>query len=189
MICLNQSGWCSITCSHTSCSLCVCVCVSVSVCVCVCVKPENPVHRQVWLGRGAPKRWFLDSDGFGVGGPWPTACGPSACSPHDTARFVPLRDGGAIAYHVYTNPAERSATYNVTVSRGTTMGMAVITSATEDGDATWYVLRWPYALQEHSVAGDGCRIVRAETANGLVVVEPQIQDASVATSCVVRGRW
>lgn len=151
-------------------------------------EPENPAKRLVWLGRGAPKRWFLDSDGFGAGGPWPTACGPTDCSPRDTERFVPLRDGGAIAYHVYTNPAERSATYNFTVRIGTTRGGAVI-SATQDGHATWFVLRWPHALQEHSMAGDGCRIVQVESANGLVVVEPQIRTASVATSCVVRGRW
>eukprot|EP01052_Picozoa_sp_SAG31_P042907 SAG31_NODE_6970_length_1831_cov_1.150115_1_plen_308_part_10 len=51
-------------------------------------RSENSAHRQVWLGRGAPKRWFDDSDGFGVGGPWPTSCGSAHCSESDTARDV-----------------------------------------------------------------------------------------------------
>ena len=42
---------------------------------------------------------------------------------------------------------------------------------------------------KHSIVGDGCRVVRAESANGLVVVEPQFRGASAVASCIVGGRW
>ena len=103
-------------------------------------------------------------------------------------RFVPLRAGGSIAYHVYTSPAQRRATYNVTVSRAAA-GQGAVFLATEDADAAWFVLRWPHSLLEHSMAGDGCRVVQVESANGLVLVEPQFHNASVAASCLVSGQW
>ena len=124
-------------------------------------------HKQVWLGRGAPKRWFRDADGFGFGG---------------GKRPVPLASGGAIAFDVSTAPAEQSATYNITVYGDEAL--------IEDG--TRFVLRWPGALKEHSAVG-GCTVVAVEPSNGLVVVAPSWSGPGPArarkASFSVTGRW
>lgn len=53
-------------------------------------------YRQVWLARGAPRRWFREPSGFGVG---------------ENTKYLPLSDGSAIAFQVSTVPATQSATY------------------------------------------------------------------------------
>ena len=154
-----------------------------------CLNAENNGRRQVWLGRGAPNRWFQDPDGFGVGGPWPTSCGPTRCSASEIAQFVRLRDGGAIAYHVYTHPAGRRAMYNLTITKGSALPTGEVPPI--DDKKAWFVLRWPQPLKEHSIIGDGCHIVQVEPLRGLVVVEPQFRGVNsvAATSCTVGGRW
>jgi len=122
-------------------------------------------HKQVWLARGAPKRWFRDAGGFGFG---------------DAERSVPLASGGTIAFQVSTTTATQSATFNVTLHGD----QALV------NDGTRFVLRWPGALQRHSAVG-GCTVVASEPSNGLVVVVPTWSGAGPAAtaSFSVNGRW
>jgi hypothetical protein len=118
--------------------------------------------QQVWLARGAPKRWFRHPSGFGVGS-------------LDGAYPIPLNGGGAISFHVSTEPAY-NATYTVTVKAGPRKSQR----------GTRFVLRWPGVLLEHSLSGGGT-VVHSEPSNGLVVVVP-VWRGSVA-SFGVSGRW
>ena len=122
-------------------------------------------HKQVWLARGAPKRWFRDAGGFGFG---------------DRERPVPLASGGTVAFEVSTAPAAQSATFNVTLH-----GDEALVN-----DGTRFVLRWPGALQGQPAVG-GCTVVATEPSNGLVVVVPIWSGAGPAAtaSLSVSGRW
>jgi hypothetical protein len=144
---------------------------------------EQQQH-EVWLARGAPKRWFRDPDGFGMG---------------SSEKPVPLRDGSRIAYHVITYPATRSATYNVNVTVLARLAGAGALSLKGDGiegrsSSTRYLLRWPGILQKESIVAQGCTIVQTEVDSGLVVVALTVGSGAgpgdqAMASFSVSGQW
>lgn len=105
--------------------------------------------QQVWLGRGAPTRWFRSEEGFGASGFTLSGAG-----------------GGRLSFDVSTAPASQTATYTVKV-------VGVGGTILQPGR---FVLRWPGALQEGSMGANvnvtGCTVVQTEQGNGLVVVQP-----------------
>ena len=119
-------------------------------------------YRQIWLARGAPRRWFRDPAGFGVG---------------ENTRYFPLSSGGALGYKVSTVPATQSATFHVTVRGNARL------------EGTRFVLLWPGKLKEHSANSSACTVVQVEPSSGLVAVTPDGGGQSWVAKFSVSGRW
>lgn len=100
----------------------------------------------IWLGRGAPRRWFRATEGFNVTNA-PSSAGPVSyrVSVHADSTNIATR-------------AHSSATYSVSMAEG--------------GPAVPFVLRWPGPIDEAGVvcSGGDCQVTAVDEALGLVQV-------------------
>ena len=117
-------------------------------------------HTTIWLGKGAPARWFLHG-GFNVTSA-PTSVGRISYRmlPHAPGYHAP---GYRVSPHTsHSQGATLTATYSVDLSAA--KARAVL-------DTLWGV-RYPSKLSPGSVQCSGCAIAAEDTASGMVKVSP-----------------
>lgn len=118
----------------------------------------------IWLGRGAPQRWFRAGGGFNVTNA-PTAAGPLGYR-------LSINEATAAAPGV---AAAHTATYTVELTEGSSAAGAV---------KSWS-LRWPGRLLAGTVKPTGCTIAATDPGLGLVTVTA----ATAAPTFAVTASW
>ena len=146
---------------------------------------EDARTRSVWLGRGAPRRWFHPGKGFNVSSA-PFSLGTLSYKlvvlPHAPSSGAGVRAQGSAEYRVSVRAAEDDTQTRIVSSKTT----ARRETSSSPSSLVLFSLRWPGALLPSTVSCKGCTVHAEDAARGVVTVRVDVQTQQ---DFEVRSAW